>query len=62
VVKLVVVISFVCCPFPFLWLQSLMELAQAFCASQILKVCDCFTRAMSGLDSRGNAVNKEVKI
>jgi len=39
-----------------------MELAQAFCAFQILKVRDCFIRAMSGINSRGNAVNKEVKI
>jgi hypothetical protein len=50
------------CPFPFLGLQSLMELAQAFCASQIFKVCDRFVRAMSGLDSHVDAVNKEIKI
>ena len=58
VLKLVIV----CCLFSFLCLQSLMELAQAFCVSQILKVHDCFTRAMSGFDSCINAVNKEIKV
>jgi hypothetical protein len=39
-----------------------MKLAQAFGASQIFKVRDRFARAMSGLDPRVDAVNKEIKI
>jgi hypothetical protein len=59
VAKLAVVIPSPC---PFLGLQSLVKLAQAFCASQILKVCDRIIGAMSGLDSCVDAVNKEIKI
>ena len=57
--KLVVV---VCRPLPFLGLQGLMKLAQAFCASQILEVRDRFIGAMSGLDPRVDAVNEKIKI
>jgi hypothetical protein len=39
-----------------------MELAQAFCSSQILEVLDRFSRAIPGLDSPIDAVNKEIKI
>jgi hypothetical protein len=39
-----------------------MELAQAFCASQIFKVRDRFARAMSRLDSCIDAINKEMEI
>ena len=45
------------CPCPFLGLQSLVKLAQAFCALQTLKVCNRVIGAMSGLDSSINAVN-----
>jgi hypothetical protein len=51
-----------CCPFPFLGLQSLVKLAQAFRASKIFKVYDCIMGAMAGLDSRVNAVDKEIKV
>ena len=52
----------VCRPLPFLGLQGLMKLAQALRASQIFKVCDRFIGAMSGLDSRVDAVNKKIKV
>jgi hypothetical protein len=50
------------CPCPFLGLQSLVKLAQAFRASQVLEVCDRIIGAMFGLDSCVDAVNKEKKI
>ena len=50
------------CPLPFLGLQGLMKLAQAFRASQIFKVCDRFIGAMSRLDPRVDTVNKKIKI
>jgi len=59
VLELVVVICYL---FPFLGLQSLMKLAQAFRPSQIFEIRDRFIRAMSRFDSCINAVNKEIKI
>jgi len=59
VAKLAIIVP---CPSSFLGLQSLVKLAQAFCASQIFKISDRVIGAMSRLDSCIDAVNEEIEI
>ena len=60
--KIVVIASLRDCSFPFLGLQNLMKLAQAFSTSQGFEVRDGFIGAMSRLDPCVYAVNEKIKI